>query len=73
MLIKTKKLEENNLAIQDMALLQSLIMVQDVGLWSGNRRKMDIAECYLATPVQVSSAKIMVDNAMSLSSQLIIL
>jgi hypothetical protein len=53
-LIKIKKLEENNLAIQDMTLLQSLIMVQDVGLWSGNRRKMDIAECYLATPVQVS-------------------
>ncbi|CAH0026747.1 unnamed protein product [Clonostachys rhizophaga] len=49
----TTQLEENNLAIQDMALLQSLIMVQDVGLWSGNRRKMDIAECYLATPVQM--------------------
>ena len=37
-----------------MGLVQALILVQDVGLWSGNRRKMEIAECHLSIPITVS-------------------
>ncbi len=37
--------EENNTKIADIGLVQGLMLVQDVGLWSGNRRKMEIAEC----------------------------
>lgn len=37
-----------------MGLVQALILVQDIGLWSGNRRKMEIAECHLGIPVTVS-------------------
>jgi hypothetical protein len=36
--------EENNRSIADIGLVQGLVLVQDVGLWSGNRRKMEIAE-----------------------------
>jgi hypothetical protein len=45
--------EENNTAIQNLSLVQSLILGQDIGLWSGNRRKMEIAECHLVIPVTV--------------------
>ncbi|PHH69008.1 hypothetical protein CDD82_130 [Ophiocordyceps australis] len=45
------RFEENNTAIQRLGLVQSLILVQDLGLWSGNRRKMEIAECHLVIPV----------------------
>ncbi|KJZ79034.1 hypothetical protein HIM_01807 [Hirsutella minnesotensis 3608] len=45
------RFEENNTAIQVLGLVQSLILVQDFGLWSGNRRKMEIAECHLVIPV----------------------
>jgi hypothetical protein len=41
----TSKFEENNTKIADIGLVQALMLVQDVGLWSGNRRKMEIAEC----------------------------
>ncbi|KAL7927749.1 hypothetical protein ACQKWADRAFT_317930 [Trichoderma austrokoningii] len=41
----------NNTAIQNLSLVQSLILGQDIGLWSGNRRKMEIAECHLVIPV----------------------
>jgi len=29
----------------EIGLVQALILIQDIGLWSGNRRKMEIAEC----------------------------
>ncbi|ODA82877.1 hypothetical protein RJ55_01386 [Drechmeria coniospora] len=45
------RFEANNTAIQTLGLVQSLILVQDLGLWSGNRRKMEIAECHLVIPV----------------------
>ncbi|QLI65328.1 Transcription factor 1 [Metarhizium brunneum] len=45
------RFEENNTAIQRLGLVQSLILVQDLGLWSGNRRRMEIAECHLVIPV----------------------
>ena len=38
------RFEENNKTIADISLVQALMIVQDVGLWSGNRRKMEIAE-----------------------------
>ncbi|KAK5663369.1 hypothetical protein OQA88_3797 [Cercophora sp. LCS_1] len=45
------RFEENNRKIADIGLVQALMMVQDVGLWSGNRRKMEIAECHLSIPI----------------------
>lgn len=45
------RFEENNTKIADICLVQALVLVQDVGLWSGNRRKMEIAECHLAIPI----------------------
>ncbi|KAB5551149.1 hypothetical protein GE09DRAFT_1125088 [Coniochaeta sp. 2T2.1] len=45
------RFEENNKTIADISLVQALMMVQDVGLWSGNRRKMEIAECHLNIPI----------------------
>ncbi|RFU81450.1 c6 and c2h2 transcription factor [Trichoderma arundinaceum] len=41
------RFEDNNTAIQNLSLVQSLILGQDIGIWSGNRRKMEIAECHL--------------------------
>lgn len=31
--------------VSEIGKVQALVLVQDVGLWSGNRRKMEIAEC----------------------------
>jgi len=45
------RFEENNTKIADIGLVQALMLVQDVGLWSGNRRKMEIAECHLPIPI----------------------
>lgn len=45
------RFEENNTKIADIVPVQALVMVQDVGLWSGNRRKMEIAECHLTIPI----------------------
>ncbi|KAI0394029.1 hypothetical protein F5Y17DRAFT_429694 [Xylariaceae sp. FL0594] len=45
------KFEENNTGIANLGLVQSLVLLQDVGLWSGNRRKMEIAECHLLIPI----------------------
>ncbi|KAK0731674.1 hypothetical protein B0H67DRAFT_82858 [Lasiosphaeris hirsuta] len=45
------RFEENNKKIADIGLVQALMLVQDVGLWSGNRRKMEIAECHLSIPI----------------------
>ncbi|KAK3394128.1 hypothetical protein B0H63DRAFT_460102 [Podospora didyma] len=45
------RFEENNKKIADIGLVQALMLVQDIGLWSGNRRKMEIAECHLSIPI----------------------
>lgn len=45
------RFEEDHRSIQDLGLLQSLILTQDIALWSGNRHKMEIAECHLVIPV----------------------
>ncbi|KAJ3485822.1 hypothetical protein NLG97_g6741 [Lecanicillium saksenae] len=45
------RFEANNTAIQNLGLVQSLILWEDIALWSGNRRKMEIAECHLVIPV----------------------
>ncbi|KAM7223238.1 hypothetical protein V8F06_001451 [Rhypophila decipiens] len=45
------RFEEANTKIADIVPVQTLIMVQDVALWSGNRRKMEIAECHLQIPI----------------------
>ncbi|KAK4181650.1 putative transcription factor [Triangularia setosa] len=45
------RFEENNTNIGLIGPVQALMLVQDVGLWSGNRRKMEIAECHLSVPI----------------------
>ncbi|KAK4672909.1 hypothetical protein QC763_107150 [Podospora pseudopauciseta] len=45
------RFEENNTNIGLLGPVQALVLVQDVGLWSGNRRKMEIAECHLSVPM----------------------
>ncbi|KAK9781018.1 hypothetical protein SCARD494_14270 [Seiridium cardinale] len=45
------RFEENNNRTQNLGLVQTLVLVQDIGLWSGNRRKMEIAECHLLVPI----------------------
>lgn len=39
------RFEDNNSNVQDQSLVQALVLGQDIGLWSGNRRRMEIAEC----------------------------
>ncbi|KAH0499469.1 hypothetical protein TgHK011_006666 [Trichoderma gracile] len=58
------RFEENNTAIQNLSLVQSLILGQDIGLWSGNRRKMEIAECHLAIPVTMMRYRRMFQRCM---------
>lgn len=31
-----------------MSLVQALVLNHDIGLWSGNRRRMEIAECRMS-------------------------
>ncbi|TLD10122.1 hypothetical protein PgNI_06364 [Pyricularia grisea] len=45
------RFEESHVRINDIGLVQSLVLMQDLGLWSGNRRKMEIAECHLNIPI----------------------
>lgn len=45
------RFEESHLRINDIGLVQTLVLMQDLGLWSGNRRKMEIAECHLNIPI----------------------
>ncbi|GAP83481.1 putative C6 and C2H2 transcription factor -like protein [Rosellinia necatrix] len=45
------RFEENNTGISNLGLVQTLVLGQDIGLWSGNRRKMEIAECHLLIPI----------------------
>lgn len=39
------RFEDNNSKVQDQSLVQALVLGHDIGLWSGNRRRMEIAEC----------------------------
>jgi hypothetical protein len=48
------QLEEGSSVEQDLGLIQCLITAQDIGLWSGNRRKMEISEGSLSIPVTVT-------------------
>ncbi|KAM0519148.1 hypothetical protein ACHAPW_002394 [Verticillium nonalfalfae] len=48
-----EKFESVNTTIKDVGLVQSLSLVQDVALWSGNRRKMEIAECHIGIPANM--------------------
>ncbi|KAK4186449.1 C6 transcription factor RegA [Podospora australis] len=45
------RFEEKNINIGIIGQVQALVLVQDVGLWSGSRRKMEIAECHLTVPI----------------------
>ncbi|KAK4230534.1 putative transcription factor [Podospora fimiseda] len=45
------RFDEDNTKIAVIGQVQALMLVQDVGLWSGNRRKMEIAECHLPVPI----------------------
>ncbi|GKT42350.1 early growth response protein 1 [Colletotrichum spaethianum] len=45
------RFEDANTSIKNLGFLQTLILGQDIGLWSGNRRKMEIAECHLLIPI----------------------
>ncbi|KAJ4297140.1 hypothetical protein N0V88_004058 [Collariella sp. IMI 366227] len=46
-----RQFEENNSAIGHMEKVQAVILMQDIGLWGGNRRKMEIAECHMFIPI----------------------
>lgn len=48
-----ERFESVNTTIKDVGLVQSLSLVQDVALWSGNRRKMEIAECHIGIPANM--------------------
>ncbi|KAI1128422.1 hypothetical protein F5Y10DRAFT_240667 [Nemania abortiva] len=50
-LLIPSKFEENNTGIANLGLVQTLVLGQDISLWSGNRRKMEIAECHLLIPI----------------------
>ncbi|KAI0910545.1 hypothetical protein F4823DRAFT_589981 [Ustulina deusta] len=50
-LVLPTKFEENNTGIANIGLVQTLVLGQDISLWSGNRRKMEIAECHLLIPI----------------------
>lgn len=38
--------EENNSATRDLGLLQAMILNLDIGLWSGNKRRIELAESH---------------------------
>ncbi|KAJ8114691.1 hypothetical protein ONZ43_g4841 [Nemania bipapillata] len=50
-LVLPSKFEENNTGIANLGQVQTLVLGQDISLWSGNRRKMEIAECHLLIPI----------------------
>ncbi|KAI1430028.1 hypothetical protein F5Y12DRAFT_218473 [Xylaria sp. FL1777] len=50
-LVLPTRFEENNTGIANLGLVQTLVLGQDISLWSGNRRKMEIAECHLLIPI----------------------
>ncbi|KIL90941.1 transcriptional regulator crz1 [Fusarium avenaceum] len=50
-IVMPKRFEENNESILNIGMIQAIVIGQDTGLWSGNRRKMEIAECHVNIPV----------------------
>ncbi|KAI0164840.1 hypothetical protein GGR57DRAFT_450697, partial [Xylariaceae sp. FL1272] len=48
-----ERFEEKNKTITDPSLVQAVIIGQDIGLWSGNRRHMEIAECFMLIPINM--------------------
>ncbi|KAI0430237.1 hypothetical protein F5Y09DRAFT_308240 [Xylaria sp. FL1042] len=50
-LVLPLKFEENYTGITNLGRVQTLVLGQDISLWSGNRRKMEIAECHLLIPI----------------------
>ncbi|KAJ4268432.1 hypothetical protein NW762_002495 [Fusarium torreyae] len=50
-IVMPRRFEENNETILNIGLIQAIAIGQDTGLWSGNRRKMEIAECHVNIPV----------------------
>ncbi|CAF3466118.1 hypothetical protein SNK03_008191 [Fusarium graminearum] len=49
-IVMPKRFEENNESILNIGLIHAIVIGQDTGLWSGNRRKMEIAECHVNIP-----------------------
>lgn len=45
----------NNSVTRELDLLQALVLCLDVGLWSGNKRRIEMAEAEALTLVTVSS------------------
>ncbi|KAI6785708.1 Early growth response protein-like protein [Emericellopsis cladophorae] len=43
--------EDNIPTARDIGLVQALLLAQEIGLWSGNRRKMELAQSQLTVPV----------------------
>ncbi|KAI1263054.1 hypothetical protein F5Y18DRAFT_395944 [Xylariaceae sp. FL1019] len=48
-----ERFEEKNKTITDPSLVQAVIIGQDIGLWSGNRRQMEIAESFGLLPINM--------------------
>lgn len=53
MLLTVDQFESNNAKTRDLQCLQGFILELDVGLWSGFKRKMEMAESFLLPPVTV--------------------
>ncbi|POS78716.1 hypothetical protein DHEL01_v202900 [Diaporthe helianthi] len=51
------RFEDNNSKVQDQSLVQALVLGHDIGLWSGNRRRMEIAECHLNIPIAMTRGR----------------
>lgn len=47
------QLADGPAAMQDIALIQAFVLVQEMGLWSGNRARMELAQSHLTIPVTV--------------------
>lgn len=45
--------EDTRTTIRDVSLVQALLLIQEIGLWSGNRRKMELAQGHIGIPVTV--------------------
>lgn len=59
------RFEDNNSNVQDQSLVQALVLGQDIGLWSGNRRRMEIAECRMWLSLLIETVK----HVLTLTSQ----
>ncbi|PSR99390.1 hypothetical protein BD289DRAFT_38255 [Coniella lustricola] len=51
------KFEDNNSRVQDISMVQAVVLSQDIGLWSGNRRRMEIAESHLNIPITMTRGR----------------